>query len=118
MRSYNIIYNPKGKYSAIVYPVSYINPIDDIESISNDLKKHIPVGSYVLFDLLMSNGDNINRFFEVIYDGSELKTSSLRIINLSDEQLHVMNMYYRGKTKELSNSILTPRERFRFATMK
>ena len=72
MNSFNIIYEQHGKYSAIVYPVSYLNPIDEIQLISIELRKHLPAGCYVLFDLLLSNGNNFNRFAEAFFDGNDI----------------------------------------------
>lgn len=118
MDSFNIIYKQYGKYSAIIYPVSYLNPIEDIQSISEELKKHLTAGCYVLFDLLLSNGDNFNRFAEVYYDGNDIQTSAVSITEIPSSEVQGLNMYYRGKTKELSKSVLSAKERFRFATMK
>lgn len=118
MNSFNIIYKQYGKYSAIIYPVSYLNPIEDIQLISVELKKHLTAGSYVLFDLLLSNGDNFNRFAEVYYDGNDIQTSAVSITEIPSGEVRGLNMYYRGKTKELSKSVLSAKERFRFATMK
>mgnify|MGYP002511094466 FL=1 len=118
MNSFNIIYKQYGKYSAIIYPVSYLNPIEDIQLISVELKKHLTAGCYVLFDLLLSNGDNFNRFAEVYYDGNDIQTSAVSITEIPSGEVRGLNMYYRGKTKELSKSVLSAKERFRFATMK
>lgn len=117
MSSYNIVYKKYGKYSAIIYPVSYINPLEDIDQISLDLKRNIKCGDCVLIDLLLSNGDNFNRFAEFCYDGNEIKIDSISITKVSDEQINVLNAYYKGKIIELSNSVLTPRERFKYATI-
>lgn len=118
MNNFNIIYKQYGKYSAIIYPISYFNPIEDIQSISVELKKHLKAGCYVLFDLLLSNGDNFNRFAEVYYDGNDIKTSAISITEISSGEVQRLNMYYRGRTKELSKSVLSAKERYRFATMK
>jgi hypothetical protein len=118
MNSFNIIYKQCGKYSAIVYPVSYLNPIDDFQLISVELRKHLPAGCYVLFDLLLSNGDNFNRFAELYYNGEELSPRLISITEVNSNDLKRLNLYYRGKTKELSKSVLSPRERYKFATMK
>lgn len=118
MNSFNIIYKPHGKYSAIVYPTSYLNPIEDLQSISVELKKHLTAGCYVLFDLLLSNGDNFNRFAEAYYDGDDIRTSDISITKIPSGEVQGLNMYYQGKTKELSKSVLTAKERYRFATVR
>lgn len=116
MKNYNIIYKKNGKYSAIVYAVSYVNPIDDIQLISNELKEHLPDGGYILFDLLLSNGDNFNRFAEVFFDGNNISGKSISIIELPSEVIAQLNMYYNGKIKELSQSVLSQTEQYKFAT--
>ncbi len=118
MNSFNIIYKQYGKYSAIIYPVSYLNPMEDIQAISVELKNHLAAGCYVLFDLLLSNGDNFNRFAEVYYDGNDIQTSAVNIAEIPSAEVKGLNMYYRGKIKELSRSVLSAKERFRFAAMK
>ena len=118
MNSYNIIYEQHGKYSAIVYPVSYVNPIDEIQLISLELREHLPAGCYILFDLLLSNGDNFNRFAEVFFDGGDISIESVSITEVPSDELQRLNYYYRGKTKELSKSVLSAKERYKFATMK
>lgn len=118
MNSYDIIYEQFGKYAAIVYPVSYLNPIDDFQLISEELREHLPAGCYVLFDLLLSNGDNFNRFAELYYDGNELSAGLIRITEVNSDELKRLNLHYRGKTKELNKSVLSPKERYKYATMK
>lgn len=118
MNNFNIVYKQCGKYSAIVYSDSYINPIDDIQAISMELKKHLSAGCYVLFDLLLSNGDNFNRFAEVYYDGGDINIGMVNITSISSEYLHILNLYYRGKTNELKRSVLSSKDKYRFATMK
>ena len=118
MNSFNIIYEQCGKYAAIVYPVSYLNPIDELQVISKELRKHLSAGCYVLFDLLLSNGDNFNRFAELYYDGNEPSTNRIIITEVSSDERKRLNLHYRGKVKELSRSVLSPRERYKFATIK
>ena len=118
MNSFNIIYEQYGKYAAIVYPVSYLNPIDDIKLISMELREHLPADCYILFDLLLSNGDNFNRFAEVYFDGNEISSRAVSVTEVPTEELKRLNLYYRGKTKELSKSVLSAKERYKFATMK
>lgn len=117
MSSFNIVYEKYGKYSAIVYPVSYINPIEDIDLITLELKKHYN-DCYVLFDLLLSNGDNFNRFAEVYFDGESIDSNNIHVIKVSTIELNRLNRYYKGKTKELNKSVLTLKERYKFATVK
>lgn len=85
---------------------------------NNRIEKTFTTGCYVLFDLLLSNGDNFNRFAEAYYDGNELSTRLINIIEMPDNEVKELNHYYKGKTKELSKSVLSMRERYHFATIK
>lgn len=118
MNSFNIVYEQHGKYSAIVYPVSYFNPIEEIQLISMELKKHLSCGCYILFDLLLSNGNNFNRFAEVFFDGNNINIGAVSVTDIPKDELKKLNLYYRGKTKELSRSVLSMKERYQFATIK
>ena len=118
MSIYNIIYKKYGKYSAIIYPVSYVSPFEEINQISEDLKKNLKCGDCVLFDLLLSNGDNFNRFAEFCYDGIGINKNLVNVITVPGKDLKELNQYYKGRVKELSKSVLAPNERFKFATCK
>lgn len=118
MNSFNIVYEQHGKYSAIVYPISYQNPIEDIQLISRELMEHLPAGSYVLFDLLLSNGDNFNRFAEVIFNGSKINCRDIKVVTVPVSEIQSLNLYYHGKTKELNKSILSNKEKYKYATAK
>ena len=122
MNNFDIDYEQHGKYSAVVYSVSYINPIDDIQSISTELKEHLPAGGHILFDSLLSNGDNFNRFAEVFFDGEEtINATSIRVIDrvteIPSDELEQLNHHYRGKVEELNNSVLSVKERCKFVAM-
>ena len=110
MGTYFIIYHEILNYSAIIYASSYMNPLDDYEEICTDISHHFSNGCYLLFDLLLANGENYNRFVEAYFDGKRIDQSSLHITAIHDDYgLKEINNYYKGKAKELNNSILTPR---------
>lgn len=118
MNNFNIVYEQHGKYSAVIYPISYLNPIYEIQGVSTELKNNRIKCGYVLFDLLLSNGNNFNRFAEAYFDGEEINKGTLDIAEMSEEEISVLNRYYRDKTKELYNSVLTSKEQFKYATSK
>ena len=118
MNSFNIVYEQHGKYSAIVYPISYQNPIEDIQLISRELMNHLPAGSYVLFDLLLSNGDNFNRFAEVIFNGSEISRKEIKVATIPISLIQSLDSYYHGRIKELNKSVLSNKEKYKYATTK
>lgn len=118
MKKYEIVYDQLDIYSAIVYATSYINPIDEITNISAEVRKHLPKGSYISIDLLLSNGENFNRFADLYYDGNKITASQVDVTEINSETLKIVNSWYKGKTQYLNNSVLSASERFNFARMK
>ena len=111
--NYFIEYTTLGKYQAIIYAASYINPINAIKEVGSSISEKLPNGGHILFDLLLSNGDSFNRFAEAYFDGRLIKRDSISIVCLKDfSQLQHLNAHYKGRSKELNNSVLSPRERF------
>lgn len=95
-------------FSAIVYSISYENPLQDIERISCDLLSDFHAPCDVLFDLLLSNGEEFNRFALGHFDGRKLIYESLKIIEIEDINLmKQINSYYSGKFNILKNSVLS-----------
>lgn len=116
MAGYQVIRKKCNKYQAIIYSISYNNPIQDIRGISEYMRKHIHVDGYVLFDLLLSNGENFNRFAEGYFDGYEISFNSLKVIELTDAQeIQAINSFYQKNKNFLNNSVLSPSEKFRYA---
>lgn len=116
MTSYKIVYQNYDKYSAVIYAVSYNNPIDDIIEISKDIKNKLNNSCFLLFDMLLCNGDNFNRFAECYFNGNEICFDSLNIINLNkDSHLEQINKYYKNNIKQLNNSVLSSSEKFKYA---
>lgn len=103
-------------FSAIVYSISYENPLQDINSISHDLFSDFQASCDVLFDLLLSNGEEFNRFILGHFDGKNLNYESLKIINISDQNmLKKINSYYSGKFAYLKNSVLNSSQILKYA---
>ncbi|MDE5753440.1 MAG: type II toxin-antitoxin system RnlB family antitoxin [Oscillospiraceae bacterium] len=98
-------------FSAIVYAISYENPLQDIDSISHELSSMFCSSCNVLFDLLLSNGDEFNRFVMGRFEENKINYDSLRIITIEDSNLKKqINSYYRGKYSYLKNSVLSLRQ--------
>lgn len=118
MINYNIDFHKCYKYSAVVYSASYINPFESIADITDEMKVNLSNAGFVLFDLLLSNGDSFNRFAEAYFDGHEIKRDTICVVSLNDKkQLKRINSHYRGRTAELNNSVLTPSEKYKYSKM-
>lgn len=104
------------KYSAVIYALSYNNPLHDISSISMTLRKATAAPGYILFDLLLSNGVNFNRFVEGYFNGEIIAFDSLNVVELRDHcQIERINAYYHNNPSILNAGILSPSEKMRFA---
>ena len=116
MAIFNIVSGKTSKYSAVIYSVSYVNPVQYLGEVTREMREQSLGTGYVLFDLLLTNGDNFNRFAEAYFDGSEIKMDTVSVVEIRDPSaLKKYNAFYRGKTKELNSSVLTPREKVKFA---
>ncbi len=105
-----------NKYRAVIYSVSYDNPIYYSKDISNDLSNYIDGPCFVLFDLLLSNGQNFNRFVEGYYNGIEVEYNSMKVVSIDNaDELNEINSFYQKNIGLLNNGILTPSERYLYA---
>ncbi len=103
-------------FSTVVYAISFENPLQELSSISRELTSIIHKPCNVLFDLLLSNGDEFNRFVLGKFDGTNIDYDSLRIIDLENATLvRTINSYYHGKYDYLNNSVLSMRQKTLFA---
>lgn len=115
MINYNVVFEECEKYSAIIYSLSYDNPIHDIQIISEELNKTISKSCYILFDLLLSNGENFNRFVEGYFDGAKISFDSLSVIDLPTEtNLSRINSFYRKNPSVLNNGVLTNSQKLKY----
>ena len=85
--------------------------IDELlPELSNDLKKRNIKGE-ILFDLLLSNGNNSSRFFKIHFNGAIFDLPTLRKTSIPDESILLKINSYLKKNKELlKNSVLSNAE--------
>lgn len=79
MKSYAILNLPKEFKYAIV-ALSYVNPFDEIEEIEKELSDKNFNGE-IIFDLLLCNGLNKNRYIKIYFDGNHLDIDSISIMH-------------------------------------
>lgn len=100
----------------VVYAISFENPLHDLVDISKELSLIVHSPCDILFDLLLSNGDEFNRFFLGKFDGEKIDFDSLEIYEMKNETLlKKINGFYCGKYNYLRNSILSMRQMTLFA---
>lgn len=111
MNNFDIEYNKIKKYSAVVYSASYVNPMDEVASISECIKKCVKGEGLILFDLLLSNGNSYNRFAEAIFNGKEIIKESIHVVErIQNEEYKKIDLHYTNRLQELYNSVLTESE--------
>ena len=91
---------------------------DYIEVLTQDLlKKHFK--GDILFDLLLSNGNNSTRFFKAHFDGVQIATNSYKKVAAPELKIVKKTEAYFYKNKSLlNNSVLSSSEITRFLSAK
>ncbi len=113
---FDVKYHATQHYPIIIYSVSYLNPLEELGKVADALHSCFQEPSQVLFDLLLSNGEESNRFVQGYFDGEKIAYSSLKCISIDNaEELKQINQFYKSKFAYLNNSVLTAKQRFKFA---
>jgi len=109
---YKIIETKLKSYTYIVFSLSYMNPIDQKEEIEEDLKKRGVKGK-IIFDLLLSHGNNPDRFYEASFDGEKIDEDSLKAAkSISKTIKRLSTSFYREQNQYLEGSILSTVQKF------
>ena len=114
MSIYCIEHKKMEKYEAVVYATSYRNPFEEIGKIEMDISNQIPNGGFILFDMLLSNGDSFNRFAEAYFDGNKIQKDTITVVDMEKPLIKSINEFYKGKAVELDNSVLTQSEKMKY----
>ena len=111
MKAYDII-EFKNDYKYVVLATSYENPMDELENIEDELEAKEYSGK-VLFDLLLCNGMNSNRFVEIEFNGKCFDLSSfITIKNPNNSIKEGIHQYLKDKPALLENSVLPEAQRY------
>ncbi|MDO9304702.1 MAG: type II toxin-antitoxin system RnlB family antitoxin [Sulfuricurvum sp.] len=91
----------------MIYSTSEHNPTDCISKIEKELIKKSYKGN-VFFDLLLSNGNNFNRYLKAYFDGNNFQKDSYVIIAEPQIELKKKSVeFYQRNIELLENSILS-----------
>lgn len=102
-------YNDIG---CMIFSTSEYNPTDFLSNIEKDLIERKYIGN-VIFDLLLSNGNNYNRYIEANFDGTCFNSNSYELIESPKLELKKKSLnFYRENINFLENSILSKPIRF------
>ncbi|MBC2705956.1 type II toxin-antitoxin system RnlB family antitoxin [Desulfobacula sp.] len=101
------------EYECIVWATNYKNPLDNLEDIEKILKIKQCTGR-ILFDFLLSNGVNSDRFFECPFDGNKLQPFKIKRVETKgvSKVIQKLSLNFLSKTKFIEKSVLTKAERF------
>lgn len=95
----------------VVVATSYVNPIDELYNIEDDLRQKEFVGE-VTFDLLFCNGIS-NRYIEVHFNGDSFDVIKSRILaNIDDDIKEAIYSFYMDNKTILKDSSLSQAEQF------
>lgn len=96
-----------NNFDCIVFSVSEYNPTDFLSSIEHDLIENNYIGD-VIFDLLLANGNNYNRYLKAKFDGKVFKSDSYTLIEDPKYELKKRSLdFYRDNINFLENSIIS-----------
>ena len=89
------------EYDYIIYPSSYINPLSKIKRLNEKLKNKINYPCTLLFDLLLCNGDNFNRFAKAYYDGEKIIRDSIEVVKIEGKELEIIEKVDKNKIDDI-----------------
>ena len=116
MREYDIkiFQNGNKEFQYVVFSTFFMSPLDFLEEIEEELSIQTNEEKEVIFDLLLSNGNNSNRYGKAIYDGKKFKHGSFEVISIpKDDKLREFSMqYYKEHANYVNNSILSSAQKF------
>jgi hypothetical protein len=100
------------KYPYVVVATSYVNPVDELYNIENELKYENFRGM-IVFDLLLCNGITENRYIEVFFDGFAFDISKYKVLKDIDcDVKKLIYSFYLSNKSMLEYSNLPKAQRF------
>lgn len=111
MKNYEIQKVDYQEYPYVIFSTSYVNPIEDIDDIEEELKPLFK--GKVVFDLLLSNGLTSNRFVEAEFDGTRFNHASFKALkDVNDLIIREATNFYSIHSELLKNGILSNAHQF------
>ena len=116
MKGYDIktFQNKNKDVQYVIFSTFFMSPLDFLEEIEKELSMQINEEKEVIFDLLLSNGNNSNRYGKAIYDRKKFKHGSFESISIpKEDELRKFSMqYYKEHTDYVNNSILSSAQKY------
>ena len=86
------------------------NPINKLKMIANELMKNKFMGT-IIFDLLVFNGNEVNRFVSITFDGLKFDKKNIKYFSHIEPTLEIeQNNFFIENKDLLSTSVLSSKE--------
>ncbi len=109
---YKILNTSIARYRCIVFATSYVNPMDQKDALEKDLMR-IGIKGKILFDLLLSHGNNQDRYFEAFFNGEKINEESLKSTKSVSKKIKKLSSdFFLAKQHYLDNSVLSRAQKF------
>jgi hypothetical protein len=116
MKGYDIktFQNENKEVQYVVFSTFFISPTFFLKEIEKELSMQINEEKEIIFDLLLSSGNNSNRYGKAIYDGRKFKYKSYENISVpkKNELRKFSTQYYKEHADYVNNSILNSAQKF------
>lgn len=96
-------------HSVLVIGVDYSRFEDFAKDVKSELKQ-IEFCGLVIIDMLLSNGNNSNRFFQLDFNDFEYDTKTLVCIDANPDILNFSSKFFHDHIDLLENGILSQNE--------
>ena len=108
MKNYKIqkVNNINIKYEYIIFAINDDSPLEYLQDIEKDLAKKNFKG-LVLFDLLLSNGDEYNRYVEAYFNGKFFELSSFKGPTLNQEIERISINFFKKHPEFIDKGVLS-----------
>lgn len=110
-RYYELLALEGSPYSLMILSVSYISPTEHLDCLEKDLAAQDFRGK-VIFDFLLANGNNFNRFAEAYFNGSKFDLMSFSVVNPKAQIRQSSLDFYRKHLELLDQSVLSKPTKF------
>jgi len=99
-------------YGYAIVATSYINPLDDVNTIEQELRENKYSGD-VLFDLLLCNGLGQNRYAKIRFNGERFEFSSIKLlVDITESSKNEIFAYMRSHDFHVDASILPTSQKY------
>ncbi|TGG86991.1 type II toxin-antitoxin system RnlB family antitoxin [Geotoga petraea] len=114
MKNYLIKKNNQGFYDYLIFATNFESPLNNLLEIEKELSKKNFEGK-VLFDLLISNGDEHNRYIESYFDGNNFDHEKFKIVSVDNKIQNISTNFFKKHTKLFENSVLSSIDIFKIS---